>query len=98
MTAAESLEANENLSNRGFSTWQRRIHRRAGRSWTRSGQHRDGFCTVTCKPYRNGRDLTAKPRGVYVIDLFGLTDDEARRLLPEVHQHVLTHVKPDRET
>lgn len=46
--------------------------------------------------YRNGRDLTAYPRGVMVIDLFGLTAEEVRRDYPEVYQHVLQHLKPER--
>jgi hypothetical protein len=49
------------------------------------------------RPYRNGRDLTATPRGVMVIDLFGLEADGVRQLYPEVYQHVLTTVKPERE-
>lgn len=48
-------------------------------------------------PYRNGRDLTARPRGVMVIDLFGLDEDEARREYKTVYQHVLDHVKPERD-
>ena len=48
-------------------------------------------------PYRNGRDLTARPRGVLVIDLFGLDEDEARREYKPVYQYVLDHVKPERE-
>ena len=40
------------------------------------------------RPYRNGRDLTGKPRGVMVIDLFGLEADEVRQSFPEVYQHV----------
>ena len=47
--------------------------------------------------YRNGRDLASRPRGVMVIDLFGLTVDEVRRRFPEVYQHVLTTVKPERD-
>ncbi|TDR94753.1 type II restriction/modification system DNA methylase subunit YeeA [Enterovirga rhinocerotis] len=43
--------------------------------------------------YRNGRDLTARPRGVMVIDLFGLTEDEVRLRYPEVYQHVLREVR-----
>jgi SAM-dependent methyltransferase len=31
------------------------------------------------RPYRNGRDLTARPRGALVIDLFGLDAGEVRR-------------------
>ena len=47
--------------------------------------------------YRNGRDLTARPRQVMVIDLFGLAADEVRRGYPEVYQHLLTTVKAGRQ-
>ncbi|MBL8487445.1 MAG: class I SAM-dependent DNA methyltransferase, partial [Rhodocyclaceae bacterium] len=47
--------------------------------------------------YRNGRDLTDKPRGVKVIDLFGLTDEEVRDRYPAVYQWVLERVKPERD-
>jgi len=49
------------------------------------------------RQYRNGRDLAARPRGVMVIDLFGLTDEEVRQRFPEVYQHLLTTVKPERD-
>ncbi|SIQ31501.1 MULTISPECIES: class I SAM-dependent DNA methyltransferase [Acidiphilium] len=49
------------------------------------------------RPYRNGRDLTARPRGVMVIDLFGLTEPEVRKRFPSVYQHLLTTVKPERD-
>ena len=48
------------------------------------------------RPYLNGRDLTARTRGVYVIDLLGVEEGEARRQFPEVYQHLLTTVKPER--
>jgi hypothetical protein len=48
-------------------------------------------------PYRNGRDITQRSRGVLVIDLFGLTAEEVRRRFPAAYQHVLTHVKPERD-
>ncbi|WP_282009760.1 class I SAM-dependent DNA methyltransferase, partial [Brevundimonas aveniformis] len=47
--------------------------------------------------YRNGRDLTAQPRGVMVLDLFGLSAEQVRRDYPEVYQHVLEHLKPERD-
>ena len=50
------------------------------------------------RPYRNGKDLTDEPRGVMVIDLFGLTETEVREKFPAVFQHVLTRVKPERDT
>lgn len=50
------------------------------------------------RPYRNGRDLTGTPRGVYVIDLFGLEALEVRDHFPAVYQHILERVKPERES
>ncbi len=49
------------------------------------------------REYRNGRDLTNRPRDVLVIDLFGLSVDEVRDRFPEVYQHVLLTVKPERD-
>ncbi len=49
-------------------------------------------------PYRNGRDINNEPRGVMVIDLFGLTEKEVRERFPAVFQHVLTTVKPERDS
>jgi hypothetical protein len=49
------------------------------------------------RPYRNGKDLNDAPRGVMVIDLFGLTAEEVRQNFPVVYQHVLTRVKPERD-
>ncbi len=45
------------------------------------------------RQYLNGRDLTSRPRGVMVIDLYGLDIDEVRRRFPEVYQHVKSEVK-----
>ncbi len=50
------------------------------------------------REYRNGRDLTSRPRNVMVIDLFGLTADDVRTRFPEVYQHLLQTVKPERDT
>jgi type I restriction-modification system DNA methylase subunit len=49
------------------------------------------------KPYRNGRDLAGRPRNLMVIDLFGLTPDDVRSKFPEVYQHILTAIKPERD-
>ena len=46
---------------------------------------------------RNGRDLTDRPRGVYVIDFHGLSSDEARTQYPAAYQRVLVGVKPERD-
>ena len=49
------------------------------------------------RDYRNGRDLTDKPRGVRVIDAFGLSADELRAQHPGVYQWLLDRVKPERD-
>lgn len=48
------------------------------------------------RPYLNGRDLQQKSRGLMVIDLFGLSEEEVRRRFPPVWQHLHSHVLPDR--
>jgi hypothetical protein len=49
------------------------------------------------KPYRNGRDLTDKPRGVSVIDAFGLSADDLRSQYPAAYQWLHDRVKPERD-
>ena len=49
------------------------------------------------RPYRNGRDLTQSPRDVYLIDLYGLEEAQLRAEFPQLHQHVLINVKPERD-
>lgn len=49
------------------------------------------------REYRNGRDLTQTPRGVFVIDLFGMDIDRVRDEYPEVYQWVFDRVKPERD-
>jgi len=49
------------------------------------------------RDYRNGRDIAHAPRGVMVIDLFGLRAGDVRQRFPEVYQWVLERVKPERD-
>ncbi len=96
VVTAEPLNANARLSNRGVQLFG------AGFIVTPSEAAALGLGTVTgadsvVKPYRNGRDLTSRPRGAYVIDLFGLSEDEARTRFPAIYQRLLTTVKPERD-
>jgi hypothetical protein len=90
------LLANEGLSSRGMS-----LHGAGFIVTPVEAQHlglgRRVGLDEYIRTYRNGRDLTARPRGAMVIDLFGLSADEVRNRLPEVYQHVATMVKPARE-
>jgi len=50
------------------------------------------------REYRNGRDLTATPRGVMVIDCYPMTQTELLERFPSVYQHVHDKVRPERES
>lgn len=49
------------------------------------------------RPYRNGRDILQNPRGVWVLDMLGLSEREVRQAYPEAYEHLLREVKPFRE-
>lgn len=49
------------------------------------------------RPYVGGGELLQRPRSTFVIDLFGLTESEARTTYPRAYMHVLEKVKPERD-
>ena len=90
VAAVKSLRANEGLSCPGF-----KLH---GAGFIVAPDVRAKLeADAPIKPYRNGRDLADKPRGVFVIDLFGYEADEVRTNFPATYQHVFAHVKPERD-
>jgi hypothetical protein len=96
VTAAVPLRANEGIASPGMKlhgagfivTPAEAAHLGLGR--------REGL-EQHIRPYRNGRDLLGTSRGVMVIDLFGLSEKEVRQRFPEVYQHLLATVKPERD-
>lgn len=48
------------------------------------------------KPYRHGKDLADRPRGLYLID-FGLMEEEEARAYPVLYDIVRERVKPQRD-
>jgi hypothetical protein len=92
----KSLQANVPLSNRGISLFG------SGFIVTPGEAHGLGLGTTPgldrhIRPYRNGRDLMDRPRGVLVIDLFELSAEEVRTRFPAVYQRLLERVKPERD-
>jgi hypothetical protein len=49
------------------------------------------------KPYVIGRDLVQRPEAKWVIDFNGLSEKDAAAANPALFQHLLTHVKPERD-
>ncbi|MEI6655708.1 MAG: DNA methyltransferase [Verrucomicrobiota bacterium] len=90
------LASNDNLSNRGFCLF--------GAGFIVSAE----VAQIIQRPsvtdalpiiwnYRNGKDLTNRPRGVMVIDAFPFSLDQLQSQHPGVYQHLLVHVKPERD-
>jgi len=96
VTQAKPLVANLGLSSAGF-----KLHGSGfiltGEEAAKLGVSKATAADDRIRPYRNGKDLTSQPRGVFVIDLYGLEEDEARNRYPLLFQHVLTKVKPERD-
>ena len=96
IVAARPLQANSGLSSRGVQLIG------AGFIVSPEEAAQLGFGKTLgleqhIRAYRNGRDLTDAPRGVMVIDLFGLAEGEVRKRYPAVYQWVLERVKPARD-
>ncbi|MGE4290801.1 MAG: class I SAM-dependent DNA methyltransferase [Desulfovibrio sp.] len=47
--------------------------------------------------YRNGKDLTSRPRGILLIDLYGLNESDVRTHFPAVYQWLYERVKQERQ-
>lgn len=96
VAAAKSLKSNAGVSNPGV-----KLHG-SGFVVSREEAAALGLGTIPLieeriREYRNGKDITQKPRDVLVIDLFGLDSEQARSQLPAVYQWVMNRVKPERD-
>ncbi|WP_253452418.1 DNA methyltransferase [Halomonas sp. Y3] len=96
VASAESLQANEGISQRGFELGNSGFIVTPEEAAVLGLGEVEGLERVI-RDYRNGRDLTQKPRGVKVIDLFGREAEEVRESFPAVYQWVRERVKPERE-
>ncbi|MBC6607594.1 class I SAM-dependent DNA methyltransferase [Hymenobacter sp. BT188] len=96
LDSAKLLKSNAGLSNPGV-----KLHG-AGFIVTLERANNLGLGTITgldkhIRPYRNGKDLADKPRGVFIIDLFGLSLPNVLERFPAVYQHLFETVKPERD-
>jgi hypothetical protein len=96
VAAAAVMQSNMNLSNRGVQLFG------AGFIVTPEEAASLGLGTIAglekhVRQYLNGRDLTSTPRGVLVIDMFGLDVADVRAKYPSAYQWLLERVKPERD-
>jgi hypothetical protein len=92
-TAAVPLRANAGLSSQGYKL--------VGEGFVCSAEEgrallaADPKHAALVKAYRNGKDLTTRPRGVYLID-FGLCEEEEARRYPVLYDRIRDRVRPAR--
>ena len=91
VTAVSALQANSMMASRGV------IPHGPGFLVTAEEAAALGMPSII-REYRNGRDLAERPRGIFIIDAFGLTAEELRDRHPAAYQWLLERVKPERDT
>ncbi len=96
VTAATALHANDGLCSPGVKLHGRGFIVTAVEAEA-LGLHRRPGLETYLRPYRNGRDLTARARDVMALDLFGLSAEAVRERFPEVYQHLSLTVRKERE-
>ncbi|SER56735.1 DNA methyltransferase [Rhizobium sp. NFR03] len=94
--SARPLRANAGLASRGVSLHGKGFIVRPSHAAHLGLGRREGL-EQHLRTYRNGRDIMIRPRGVMAIDLFGLSRDDVRDRYPEIYQHLLQTVKPERD-
>lgn len=97
ITSAVKLRANGGLSSMGMMRAGKGFEVADEATARKLGLGRIHGLNQRLRPFRNGKDLTDRPRGYWLIDLFGMSEAEVREQYPEVYQWVLERVKPERD-
>jgi hypothetical protein len=96
VTGTVALKANEKLASRGVPLHGKGFLIEAEQV-PFIGQRASPDLPEIVAPYRNGRDLANRPRGLWAIDTYGLSEVQLRSQYPNAYQHLLMHVKPERD-
>ncbi len=95
VSATKKLLANEGLASNGMML--------AGRGFLLNASEAEFFLRQSAesdqiiRPYINGGELVRGNRGRFVIDAFGWSETDLRQRHPNIYQHLLETVKPERE-
>lgn len=87
-----TLAANSNLAYQGVTPLGEgfRVSEVAARI------HTDAKACGVLRPYLNGKQLVSGTQPEYIIDFFGLSENEAKQAAPVLFQQLLDTVKPER--
>jgi hypothetical protein len=97
VTSAKPLRANCELSNIGVIPLGSGFILSADEARSISAGLSPEISAQLIRAYRNGRDLTDKPRGVFAIDTYEYAEDELRAEAPKIWQWLRDRVKPERD-
>ena len=92
---AAQLRGNEGLAQVGFQF--------NGRGFAISETRAQDFLkaqrelTAYVRPFVNGNDITQTPRGLFMLDFYGLAESDLAERFPAVFNHLLLNVKPERD-
>jgi hypothetical protein len=95
LTSCDVLKANEGIACNGMML--------AGRGFVLTRSEAEHLGTgnpqndMVIKPYINGGELVRARAGRFVIDLFGQEIEHVRDRYPQIYQHLLRAVKPERD-
>ncbi|MBM4354428.1 MAG: class I SAM-dependent DNA methyltransferase [Deltaproteobacteria bacterium] len=96
LTGSCQLRSNSDLAAMGFILGNRGFvlsEEEAQELRTTDEHHRS-----LVSPLLNGRDVTDRPRGVFVVDPFGYSEELLRVQAPKVYQRLRDRVWPERQT
>ncbi|WBQ09322.1 hypothetical protein L2D01_10480 [Hyphomonadaceae bacterium ML37] len=95
VSSVVNLKSNENLGHKGFMPYGTGffISSEQAIRFKKSDPNSEHFIF----PYLNGRDLAQRSRGIFVIDLHGLSLSQAVDIAPGLVQHLRDNVKPERD-
>lgn len=96
VSSLDRLTANEGIAHKGMQlNGQGFVLTAAERDHLIS---RDGEAAASIiRPYVNGRDLSQRSQNRFVIDTFGLSDQELRTQMPQTFSRLFELVKPERD-
>ncbi|MEM5431847.1 class I SAM-dependent DNA methyltransferase [Cupriavidus oxalaticus] len=97
LTSTAKLRANSGLSSMGMMRAGKGFILKSESMARTLGLGEISALSQRIRPFRSGKDLTDRPRGYWLIDLYGLTEEEVRAQFPSVYQWVLERVKPERD-
>jgi hypothetical protein len=96
VVSAKQLLANSNLSHVGMIPYHPKFLV-SGQEAADLGLGQIEGLEGRIRPYRNGKDLTDRPRGLYALDMFGMTAEQLRSAYPAIFQWIQTRIKPTRD-